>query len=91
MAPWLATTAAAILPLLSAVAQAQDASSVFSKASNDTLMWGPYRPNLYFGVRPRIPKSVMTGLLWGQVDDYQTVPQSRSARFPKTNASTDIL
>lgn len=76
MTGWLASTALAALPLLSGVAQAQDAASVFSKASNDTLLWGPYKPNLYFGVRPRIPKSVMTGLLWGQVDDYKTVPQS---------------
>ncbi|KAL1306388.1 hypothetical protein AAFC00_005095 [Neodothiora populina] len=79
----LSTAVLAVLPLLSGTAQAQsqgaeggDASLVFSKASNDSLLWGPYRPNLYFGVRPRIPKSIMTGLLWGQVDDYKTVPQS---------------
>ncbi|KAF1353189.1 glucosidase I [Delphinella strobiligena] len=76
MAPWLASAATAVLPLLACVAQAQDASSVFSKASNDTLLWGPYKPNLYFGVRPRIPKSVSTGLLWSQVDDYKTVAQN---------------
>lgn len=76
MASWVVSTAVALLPLLSSVAQAEDAASVFSKASNDTLLWGPYRPNLYFGVRPRLPKSVLTGLLWGQVDDYQTIPQS---------------
>lgn len=76
MVQWLASTAVALLPLLADVAQAEDTTSVFSKASNDTLLWGPYRPNLYFGVRPRIPKSIMTGLLWGQVEDFQTVPQS---------------
>lgn len=83
MVQWLVTTAVALLPFLSASANAQDAPSVFTKASNDTLLWGPYRPNLYFGVRPRIPKSIMTGLLWGQVEDYQTVPQS--ARSPTTS------
>ncbi|KAH0846305.1 putative mannosyl-oligosaccharide glucosidase [Fonsecaea pedrosoi] len=39
-------------------------------ASNDTLLWGPYRPNLYFGVRPRVPNSLLTGLLWANTDNY---------------------
>lgn len=26
-----------------------------------SLLWGAYRPNLYFGLRPRIPNSLMTG------------------------------
>jgi len=34
-----------------------------AKLSNESLLWGPYRPNLYFGVRPRIPKSLPTGLM----------------------------
>ena len=46
------------------------------KASNDSLLWGPYKPNLYFGVRPRIPKSLTGGLLWTRVEDYQTVQNS---------------
>ncbi len=40
------------------------------RQNNQSLLWGPYRPNLYFGVRPRIPKSLMTGLMWGKVDTY---------------------
>ncbi|PVI03888.1 glycoside hydrolase family 63 protein [Periconia macrospinosa] len=40
------------------------------KATNASLLWGPYRPNLYFGVRPRIPKSLMGGLLWTKVEDH---------------------
>ncbi|CAN9134571.1 unnamed protein product [Alternaria alternata] len=43
------------------------------KATNASLLWGPYRPNLYFGVRPRIPKSLMGGLMWTRVEDYQSV------------------
>lgn len=43
------------------------------KATNASLLWGPYRPNLYFGVRPRIPKSLMGGLLWTRVEDYASV------------------
>lgn len=41
-----------------------------STASNDSLLWGPYRPNLYFGVRPRIPKSLLTGLMWWNGNEY---------------------
>lgn len=48
-----------------------------AKASNESLLWGPYRPNVYFGVKPRIPKSLTTGLLWAKVDDYQTVQLSK--------------
>lgn len=47
-----------------------------AKLSNESLLWGPYRPNLYFGVKPRIPKSLSTGLLWAKVDDFQSVQQS---------------
>ncbi|KAE9974852.1 hypothetical protein EG328_003581 [Venturia inaequalis] len=43
------------------------------RASNQSLLWGPYRPNLYFGVRPRIPESLLIGLLWAKVEDYQSV------------------
>lgn len=65
----------ALLQLLILGIHAEEAA-VFSKASNDSLLWGPYRPNLYFGVRPRLPKSVLTGLLWARVEDYNTVQQS---------------
>ncbi|KAL8782551.1 MAG: hypothetical protein Q9213_005276 [Squamulea squamosa] len=47
-----------------------------AKLSNETLLWGPYRPNLYFGVRPRIPKSLTTGLLWAKVDSFQDVQKN---------------
>ncbi|KIW97396.1 uncharacterized protein Z519_02788 [Cladophialophora bantiana CBS 173.52] len=46
--------------------------SLTAHASNDTLLWGPYRPNLYFGVRPRVPNSLLTGLLWANTDNYGT-------------------
>lgn len=56
------------------LATAQDTSpQIFSQASNDSLLWGPYRPNLYFGLRPRLPKSILTGLLWSRVEDFQSV------------------
>lgn len=46
-----------------------------ARQNNQSLLWGPYRPNLYFGVRPRIPKSLMTGLMWGKVDTYADFQQ----------------
>ncbi|KAH9842283.1 glycoside hydrolase family 63 protein [Teratosphaeria destructans] len=62
----------ALVGLFAISASAQD-DSVFSKQSNDSLLWGPYRPNLYFGVRPRLPKSLTTGLLWGRVENFETI------------------
>ena len=47
-----------------------------AKANNESLLWGPYKPNLYFGVRPRIPKSLTAGLMWAKVDDYATAQAS---------------
>jgi hypothetical protein len=55
------------------------------KASNDSLLWGPYKPNLYFGVRPRIPKSLTGGLLWTRVEDYQNVQNSE---YSSSSSST---
>ncbi|CAG8438177.1 10724_t:CDS:10 [Acaulospora colombiana] len=49
------------------------------KASNDSLLWGTYRPNLYFGTRPRLPESLMTGLIWFGVNDYKSFSKTRHA------------
>jgi hypothetical protein len=81
---WPLAPAIAILGLLLAFciqvhAADNDASILINeigRASNDSLMWGPYRPNLYFGVRPRLPKSFLGGLMWSKVDNYQDVQNS---------------
>ncbi|KAI0140004.1 glycoside hydrolase family 63 protein [Hypoxylon sp. NC0597] len=31
--------------------------------------WGPYRPNLYFGVRPQIAETLLMGLMWASGDN----------------------
>jgi len=49
------------------------ATTAFAQGTNDTLLWGPYRPNLYFGLRPRIPQSLMTGLAWFGTQDYNSI------------------
>lgn len=48
-------------------------------ANNDTYFWGPYRPNLYFGLRPRAPQSLMTGLLWFGTHNYQSISRMKSS------------
>src|ERR1700760_265493 len=44
-------------------------STTVSDMPDDTLLWGPYRPNLYFGLRPRIPESLSFGLMWATVQN----------------------
>ncbi|TFY83454.1 hypothetical protein EWM64_g561 [Hericium alpestre] len=55
--------------------------TVLSQATNgsESLIWGAYRPNLYFGLRPRIPQSLMTGLIWFGTQDYQSFGKARHA------------
>lgn len=64
-------------------AAADDASILYKEVArntNQSLLWGPYRSNLYFGVRPRIPKSLMGGLMWSRVDNFQDVQNSKWPR-----------
>jgi mannosyl-oligosaccharide glucosidase len=42
-------------------------SSLYSNEA--PLLWGPYRPNLYLGIRPRVPESLVVGLMWGKLDE----------------------
>ncbi|KAA8909446.1 hypothetical protein TRICI_004513 [Trichomonascus ciferrii] len=50
----------------------------YTRMSNASLLWGPYRSNLYFGVRPRgIPHSLMTGLMWYNGDQVEGIHKLR--------------
>lgn len=49
----------------------------YKNLSDSSLLWGPYRSGLYFGVRPRIPRSLLSGLMWFNVDDYQGISKLR--------------
>ncbi|KAN0102863.1 glycoside hydrolase family 63 protein [Hyaloscypha variabilis] len=65
-----------VLAMLAATAAADDTAILYkeiARNANQSLLWGPYRPNLYFGVRPRIPKSLMGGLMWSKVENFQDV------------------
>lgn len=55
------------LLLALAVGAAAQSSNV-----SDSLLWGAYRPNLYFGMRPQVPQSLMTGIMWFGTHDYQS-------------------
>jgi mannosyl-oligosaccharide glucosidase len=76
---FLSSLSAALLTAFLFVAAADDTAIVYkeiARSSNQSLLWGPYRPNLYFGVRPRIPKSLMGGLMWSKVENFQDVQNS---------------
>ena len=79
--PWCVFAIVSFL-ISAAIAERSDQTVLAdsAKRSNESLLWGPYRPNLYFGVRPRIPKSLTTGLLWAKVDDFQTIQNSMCLR-----------
>jgi len=49
----------------------------YIKMSDKTLLWGPYRPNVYVGMRPRVPKGVMMGLSWFGANDYRQIREVR--------------
>ncbi|GKU01974.1 mannosyl-oligosaccharide glucosidase [Fusarium langsethiae] len=72
IAQWVSITA-----LILGSAAADEASSVLTteigRQNNQSLFWGPYKSNLYFGVRPRTPDGLWTGLMWAKVDDYQDI------------------
>lgn len=43
------------------------AHSIAARAEDEVpawQRWGPYRPGLYFGVRPQIPETFLMGLMW---------------------------
>ncbi len=76
----------AVAAIVESAAVADDSDSTIlykeiARNSNQSLLWGPYRPNLYFGVRPRIPKSFLGGLMWSRVDNYQDVQNSKFVDF----------
>lgn len=52
-------------------------ASKYATLANNSLLWGPYRSSLYFGVRPRIPKSLLSGLMWFPITDYQSIGKIR--------------
>ncbi|EFJ50126.1 hypothetical protein VOLCADRAFT_58521, partial [Volvox carteri f. nagariensis] len=50
----------------------------FDASYKDRLLWGSYRSGLYFGMRTRTPKALLSGLLWFDPDDPNTLNQMRA-------------
>ncbi|PHH69374.1 hypothetical protein CDD82_7805 [Ophiocordyceps australis] len=75
LARLVATGLAAALLAQAASASADDAlmAGELSRLNNQSLFWGPYKPNLYFGVRPRTSPGLWTGLMWGRIQTYEDV------------------
>jgi mannosyl-oligosaccharide glucosidase len=65
----LPTSLVALLLAILPPTDAADHSEFPDKAS---LLWGPYRPNLYMGIRPRIPDSLIAGLMWGTSEEMES-------------------
>jgi mannosyl-oligosaccharide glucosidase len=61
----------------------------YSNPANNTedLLWGAYRPNLYFGLRPRLPQSLMTGLIWFGTQNFQSI----GSKWPAPTSVADKL
>jgi hypothetical protein len=57
-----------------------DPAAVAAAAQNSSLLWGIYRPNLYFGTRARLPDTLMTGLMWFGTQDFSG--PDRKASWP---------
>ncbi|RMJ07469.1 hypothetical protein CDV36_012931 [Fusarium kuroshium] len=72
IAQWVSAAA-----LVLGASATDEASSVLTteigRQNNQSLFWGPYKSNLYFGVRPRTPDALWTGLMWGKVDDFRDI------------------
>ncbi|KAI8912787.1 glycoside hydrolase [Gorgonomyces haynaldii] len=49
-------------------------SLVQAQSYNDTMFWGTYRPNLYFGTRTRTAHTLLTGLMWYGTTDINQQP-----------------
>lgn len=79
MARFAQLLALAPLAFLASAAGGPDLVKEVEYQQNQSLLWGPYKPNLYFGVRPRLPEGLWTGLMWGKVDTYEEIQTSEYA------------
>ncbi|TID30878.1 hypothetical protein CANINC_000526 [Pichia inconspicua] len=49
------------------------------KRNLDSLKWGPFRSNVYVGVRPRIPESLIAGLMWFPTKGFDGMQKAKHA------------
>ncbi|KAI9314210.1 glycoside hydrolase [Dichotomocladium elegans] len=77
----LATIASLFMQPTQAVVDPENVEFVLNadRAANESLLWGTYRPNLYFGTRTRLPESLMSGLIWFDASNFQGFQRARHA------------
>ncbi|EFY89957.1 glucosidase I [Metarhizium acridum CQMa 102] len=80
----LAAVAAILATGTSATGDLSVLTGEIGRQNNESLFWGPYKPNLYFGVRPRLPESLWTGLMWGRIEEYNDVKDGKESRLRYT-------
>lgn len=86
----LVSTLSACLLFAPAIAKDDAAlNTEIGRLNDESLFWGPYRPNLYFGIRQRNPLSLLTGLLWSNLDDFQA-PQQSTCALKKESFITEM-
>jgi hypothetical protein len=73
---FLAFTLATNAFLLAATPDANILQNQIQIASNynDTMLWGTYRPNLYFGTRTRTKETLLTGIAWFGAHSLESSP-----------------
>ena len=52
-------------------------SSTSAFVEDPALLWSTYTPQLYFGIRPRLPKSITNGLMWFGLNDWEGLQRER--------------
>jgi hypothetical protein len=62
------------------VAQGSETAARAQKVAPSIINWGPYRPNLYVGIKPLVPETLLFGLMWANGDDRSSMLQS--TEFP---------
>ena len=45
------------------------------------MLWGTYRPHVYFGLRPRLPQSVVAGIMWMVYSTKNSSSQLKNVRL----------
>lgn len=54
-------------------------ASQYQSLAHDSLLWGPYRSGNYLGIRPRIPHSLLLGLIWFNADSLRGLLSAKHA------------
>ncbi|KAI0202363.1 glycoside hydrolase family 63 protein [Astrocystis sublimbata] len=50
--------------------------SIAARESPQFWTWGPYRPNLYFGLRPQVPETLLVGLMWANGESIDEISKT---------------